>query len=77
MVRFAAIALTSVLGVAGLASAAPAAAGPYVTVGFPVAYGPAPYGYARGPWYGHRDFYRGGLYRDHFRYRGSFGHYRR
>jgi hypothetical protein len=77
MVRLAAIALTSVLGVAGLASAAPAAAEPYVTVGVPVAYGPVPHGYARGPWYWHRDFYPHGFYRDHFRSHGSFDHYRR
>jgi hypothetical protein len=72
MVRFAAIALTSVLGVAGLASAAPAAAGPYVAVGVPVAYGPAPYAYARGPWYWHHDFYPRGFYGEHFRYHGYY-----
>jgi hypothetical protein len=72
MVRFAAIALTSVLGVAGLASAAPAAAEPYVTVGVPVAYGPGPYMNARGPWYWHHDFYPRGFYRDHFHYHGYY-----
>jgi hypothetical protein len=72
MVKFAAIALTSVLGVAGLASAAPAAADPCVTVGVPVAYGPGPHVVARGPFYWHRDFYRHDFYRDHFRYHGYY-----
>lgn len=68
MVRLAAIALTSVLGLAGMASAAPAAAGPYV----PVAYRPGPHGYVRGAWYGHHDFYPRGFYRDRFHYHGYF-----
>ncbi len=72
MVRFAGIVLTSALGVAGLASAAPAAAGAYVTVGIPVAYGPGPYGYVREPWYWRHDYYPHGLYRDHFHYHGGF-----
>jgi hypothetical protein len=73
MVKFAAIALTSVLGVAGMASAAPAMADSFVTV----RYGAGPYAYARGPLYWHRDFYRHDFDRDHYRYRGHFDHFRR
>jgi hypothetical protein len=77
MVKLAAIALTSVLGVAGMACAASAAADPCVGVAVPVAYGPGPYAYVHGPWGWHRDFYGRGFYRDHYRYHGHFDHYRR
>ena len=71
MVRLASIALASVLGVAGFASAAPAKADPSVTVAWGVpGHVAGPYAYARGPGYWHRDFYR----RDF--YRGGYDHYR-
>jgi hypothetical protein len=70
MMRLASIALASILGVAGVASAAPAKADPCVTVGWGVpGYVAGPYAYVRGPGYWHRDFYR----RDF--YRGNFDHY--
>jgi hypothetical protein len=72
MVKFAAIALSSVLGIAGMASAAPAAADSFVSASVPMAYGPGPYVHARDPFYWHRDFYRHDLYRDHFRYHGYY-----
>ena len=72
MVKFAAIALTSVLGIAGMASAAPAAADAFVSASVPVAYRPGPYVHERGAFYRHRDFYRLDFYRDHFRYHGYY-----
>jgi hypothetical protein len=73
MVRLAAIALTSVLGVGGMASAMPAAAGPYVAVAVPgpVGYVPGPHVYAPGPWYWHHGFYAGG-YRGHYWHHGYY-----
>jgi hypothetical protein len=74
MVRFAAIALTSVLGVAGMASAAPAAAGPYVSVAVPapIGYWRGPRVYGPGPWYGYHGAYPGGFYRGHYGHHGYF-----
>jgi hypothetical protein len=77
MLKFAAIALTSVLGIAGVVTASPAAADARVTLGIPVAYGPGTYAYQayqRGPSAWRRNFYRHDFYRDHFR---AHGYYRR
>ncbi len=66
MIKLASIALTSVLGVAGLAATVPAQAGPLVVVDAPVpGFVGGPYAYAHGPYfapyagYWHRDFDRG------------------
>jgi hypothetical protein len=76
MIRLASIALSSVLGVAGLASTVPAQAGPAVVVDVPVpGYVAGPYPYVRAPYfapyagYWHRDFGR-----DYYR-RGYWDHY--
>jgi hypothetical protein len=63
MYKFASVALTAALGVAGVAPSVPAEAHPYVSVGFPVvavvepfAYAPAydrPYYYAHGRYWRH------------------------
>jgi hypothetical protein len=78
MIRLTSLALVSALGVAGLASAQPAAAGPVVAVGVGVPfYAPGPYFHAYGPGYWHPDFYRHDFYRGHYGYfRGHYG-YRR
>lgn len=77
MIRLASIALTSVLGVAGLASTVPAQAGPAVVVEVPgPVYAGGPYAYAHGPHfapyagYWHRDFGRDYYYRH-----GYWDHY--
>jgi hypothetical protein len=81
MIRFASIALTSVLGVAGIAATVPAVAGPSVVVELPVpGFVGGPYAYARGPYLGpygapyggywHRDFGR-----DYYGH-GGWDHYR-
>lgn len=63
MVKLTGVALSAVLGVAGVAHSLPAQAGPYVglSVGVPVvvapplAYAPAGYYYARPPYWAFRD----------------------
>ncbi len=78
MIRLASIALTSVLGVAGIAATVPAVAGPSVVVEVPVpGYVGGPYAYARGPYgapyagFWHRDFER-----DYYRHGWNWDHYR-
>ncbi len=78
MIRLASIALTSVLGVAGIASTVPAVAGPSVVIDVPVAgYVGAPYAYVGGRYgapyagYWHRDFGR-----DYYRHGWNWDHYR-
>lgn len=79
MYRFASVALTAALGLAGVAESVPAEAHPYVSVGFglpgvavvgPFAYGPAyygPYYYERGRYWRH-DFDRDKDNRFHHRW---------
>jgi hypothetical protein len=72
MFKLATVALTAVVGAAGIAASVPAEAHPYITVGVglpgvviePFAYAPryyAPYASVRGPYgrYWHRDYDRG------------------
>jgi hypothetical protein len=78
MIKLASIALTSVLGVAGIASTVPAVASPAVVVDVPVpVFVGGPYAYRHGPFgpayagYWHRDFGR-----DYYRHGWNWDHYR-
>jgi hypothetical protein len=78
MIRLASIALTSVLGVAGVASTVPAVAGPSVVIDVPVAgYVGAPYAYVGGP-YGapYAGYWHRGFGRDYYRHGWNWDHYR-
>jgi hypothetical protein len=77
MIRLASIALTSVLGVAGMAATVPAVAAPSVVVEVPVpGYVGVPYPYVRPPFaagyvgYWHRDFGR-----DYYRHGWNWDRY--